>query len=349
MVFSFQFSVFSWKSRHIAAAACAVLTPQVSDAGMPSVQFDVATMVACRDVTTVSFAEANPDERLVEVRLVISSLLRSGSEDDLVEYFFVIDSPERAMLVEDYLPKTTLATDVVGSIGVERKDERIRTIGLDVSTDIIDQVKATAAAKQTKSKGECVHFNRLPALDLLSASGTMNRGAAAYFKLKPSSQSSLEGAKEFVLVLRVPAGWRGDYIRVQCDAVGYDRGVVRQFDQRGNCGRGEFFVALYAEGDLPAKQAAAQLVAHEQQLRDVVATSGKALRHHRYPSPVHKLGSMFSVVEPKFPAGWFDGVMQTSAEEDLAGYARHLPADVRTAAEDYQKSKQQLHILHGGQ
>ncbi|MCA9268794.1 MAG: hypothetical protein KDA41_10005, partial [Planctomycetales bacterium] len=201
-------------------------------ADAPHVAFDVAPTVACRDVTPPEFAELHPDERLIEAPLAISSLLENGQESDLVEFLYVVDSPSQSMRVEDYLPKTTLATDVVGSIGVERHKDDSRTLGLNVAGDVSNHLKATATGNATHSRAEKTVYERMPPLELLSASGTMQRGAAAYFKLKPSPRTSLEGAKEFLLVLRVPATWRGDFIRVQCDALGRRRALVHQFDEQ---------------------------------------------------------------------------------------------------------------------
>ena len=56
---------------------------QAVDAGFPSVQFDVAPTIECRDVTPAKFTTANPDERLVEVtdaRVSVVLLTTAGSD-----------------------------------------------------------------------------------------------------------------------------------------------------------------------------------------------------------------------------------------------------------------------------
>ncbi len=329
----------------LSLVALAFAQPASADA--PQVQFDVAPMVACRDVTPPEFSQINPDERLIEARFQISALLRGGNENDLTEFLYLIDSPQRSMAVEDYLPKTTLATDVVGSVGIDRRDEDSVTNGIKVDGDASTYLKANFTRARTKTNGERVQYERLPPLELLSASGTMSRGAAAYFKLKPSPRTSLEGAKDFVLILRVPALWRGDYVRLRCDAVGYDRGVVRQFDESKHCGRGEFYVALYAEGDLPAKQAAAAVVDTERHFRMTVSQSRQAIGEKRYPTPVHRLGSLLSVSEPKIPDAWFQDILRNPAENNLARYERHLPEGVRESAKRYQTAQKKLRKLNG--
>jgi hypothetical protein len=208
-------------------------------------------------------------------------------------------------------------------------------------------VKANLTRARTKTNGERIQYERLPPLELLSASGTMHRGAAAYFKLKPSPRTSLEGSKDFVLILRVPAAWRGDFVRLQCDAIGYDRGVVRHLDESKHVGRGEFYVALYAEGDLQAKQAATQVVDCERYFREMVAASQQAIQNKRFPTPVHKLGSFLSVSQPQIPDEWFQNILRNPAEDELQRYARHLPAGVRQSAEQYRLAKNKLQQLNG--
>jgi hypothetical protein len=316
-------------------------------ADAPLVQFDVAPMVGCRDVTTASFTQANPDERLIEARFLISSLIQRGEEKDLTEFIYFIDSPLQTMLVEDYLPKTTLATDVVGSIGIEERNDRTRTFGLSGVGAITSEIKLTANANSATTAGERTQYERLPPLELLSASGTMRRGTAAYFKLKPSPRTSLEGSKEFVLILRVPAKWRGDYVRITCSALGTDRGMVRPLDEEVKCGRGEFFVALYAEGDMEAKAIATAHVDRERDFRATVSASQKLIHKQQARGPAHKLGQWLSIVEPAPPDAWFETILRNPAGENVDRYAKQLPANVRMAATSYQKSRQNLQKLSG--
>jgi hypothetical protein len=331
-----------------AAALClAGSWSHVALADAPIVQFDVAPMVGCRDVTTASFMQSNPDERLVEARFLISSLIQRGEEKDLNEFVYFIDSPRQSMTVEDYLPKTTLATDVVGSVCVEERQDRTRTFGLSGVGEVTGDIKVTANANSATTNGERMQYERLPPLELVSASGTMRRGTAAYFKLKPSTRSSLEGSKEFVLILRVPAKWRGDYVRITCTALGTNRGMVRHLDEEVKCGRGEFSVALYAEGDMDAKQVAAMHVEREREFRSTVSASHKLIQKHQSPNPARKFGQWLSVVEPSPPDAWFETILRNPAGENVDRYAKQLPANVRMAATSYQKSRQQLQKLSG--
>src|SRR3954469_4662304 len=75
-------------------------------AELPRVVFDMPYAVSCREVTPPEFAAANPGDKLIEVKLGISSLLQGGKEQDLAQYFIRVESPQRTMQVVDFLPKT---------------------------------------------------------------------------------------------------------------------------------------------------------------------------------------------------------------------------------------------------
>src|SRR5262245_53329527 len=51
------------------------------------VHFDMPFAIACRDVSSPEFLEANPGQKLIEARFEISSLLVAGQERNLSEYF----------------------------------------------------------------------------------------------------------------------------------------------------------------------------------------------------------------------------------------------------------------------
>src|SRR5512146_2818933 len=72
----------------------------------PRVVFDMPYAISCRDVTPPEFATANPGDKLVEVKLGISSLLQAGKEKDLAQYFIRMETPQRTMQIHDFLPKT---------------------------------------------------------------------------------------------------------------------------------------------------------------------------------------------------------------------------------------------------
>lgn len=339
-----------FRQRIVAGIACSalVLVAGAADASSPSIQFDVSSTIECRDVTPPEFAAANPDERLFEARFQVSSLIRNGSEDDLIQYFYRIESPRQSLQIVDYQPRTTLASELAGNITIEDKTEDTKQLGVVANGHVDYYVKGTGTAAIGSKDNSTVRYEKLPPLELLSSSGTLQRGSGVYFKLKPSSQTSLEGGKEFVVVMRVPAVWRGDFVYLRCQALGYRRGVVRTLDVRTTSGTGEFLVALYAAGDEQAKATAARFVRAESQLRAVAVTRADEIEKQAYPSVVSRVGAVFAAVEPKIPPSWLTDVIYDTSSADFDLYQQRLPTDVREAARNYLAAKSELHGLCGG-
>jgi hypothetical protein len=230
--------------------------PPTAFAEPPRVYFDMPYAAACRDVTPCEFTTAHPGQKLIEARLEISSLLTTGKERDLSEYFIRVENPERKLAIVDYLPKTLHESRLAGPITVQDGKEKTGTLGINFSGkyEVISGVGPSAGVGQKNSSS--VKYDLLPPLETVAASGTLARGSAVFFKLKASPRHLLEGSREYGLVLQVPGSWRADYIHVRCEAEGIQRGMVSSLDETLRCGERDFLVALYLEGDEQARLAA---------------------------------------------------------------------------------------------
>lgn len=219
----------------------------------PRVTFDMPFTVACRDVTPGEFAAANPGQKLIEARFEISSLLAAGQERDLTQYFIRIENPQRPLAIADYLPKTLHESRMAGPVTITDTKENTASLGIGLTGkyEFITAISPTAGIGQKKTS--CVKYDLLPPLEAVAASGTLLRGSAVFFKLKATPRHPLEGSREFGLVLKVPAAWRTEYVQVRCEAEGIQRSVVSTFNEEVTCGKREFVVALYQEGDEQAR------------------------------------------------------------------------------------------------
>lgn len=316
-------------------------------ASAAEVQFDVLPLVGCRDVTSTEFAAVNPHERLYEARFQISSLLPRGDAEELVRYLYRIESPHRGFVVVDYLPQTTLASDVVEHLSVERSREDTKSLGINVSGQYDHLAKGSATAGSGKTIKSSVRYDLLPPLELLASSGTVSRGSGVYFKLRPSRRTSLEGAKEFVLVLRVPRDWRGDYVRVTCEAVGRKRYVLPTVEGEAIWGGADVLVALYAEGELEAKQVASSMVTAEQELCETVRRAHPEIRRLASPNMHLKLGRLPKFSESKMARDDVDRFLARPEREDLRRVHQYMPVDVREVLNAYASAKHRLRKLNG--
>jgi len=325
-----------------------IVMPSVPAAGL-EVSFDVTPSVACRDVTTDEFAKANPDERLVEARIEVSSLLRGGKEEALLEYFYRFDSPRRTLRIVEYSPQTTLASDMAGNVTIENKQEATRGLGMTVAAPLDWPVKFGTSGELGAKTLASTRYELVPPMIAAAASGTLDRGHSVYFKLRSSRSTSLEGAKSFTLVFRADASWRADYVHLTCTASRAAKGLFGPLDEQTVCSRERFVVALYVQGDAAAKAAAERLVRAESELLKTISVNRRALEKRFHPTLVHRFGALFdggaSVAVPDNVA---DAVVYGAKIPDEDILDVRLPADVRQAVVRYTVARRALSSLRDG-
>jgi len=245
-----------------AVATFAALAPAAGQGNPLRVAFDVSYTVECRDVTPDEFAENNPNSKIVEAVFQISALLREGEESDVEELMYVVWSPEKRMRVADFEPKTQVTSPVADKIEVLDAAEDATLLDAAIKAQINPpgglQFMPTAGASKTKKQNLQQKYSRLPPKQLLIASGTTNREYGVFFKLKPSSQESLEGQREFVCLFVVPRPWSGDYVYVECRATARSESARNALPRSG---AKRVLVGLHLQGDQEAKAAARRVAA----------------------------------------------------------------------------------------
>jgi hypothetical protein len=233
-------------------------------AAPPMVRFSSGHTVACRDVTSPEFAAVHPTEKLIEAQFRVSVLLWQGSEEDIEELLVMVASPERRLHVVDFWPKTESVTDIAGPIERSETNDSKTAAEAGVKANlsgglggVTGQITPSLGVSQSGQTTVKEMYRKLPPKQLLLASGPLDADSSVFFKLKPSTQLSLEGAKLFSCVFAVPADWRGDWATLTCLAKGRStRQLVSRVEE---CGRATFALGLYLEGDADARLAAEQL------------------------------------------------------------------------------------------
>jgi hypothetical protein len=324
--------------------ACLILlASSAAGAAPPQVDFDVTTAIACRDVTTCDFAAAHPTEKLVQATLQISSLLHTGHESDLVQYLYRIESPAGTLRIVDHLPRTEVTSPIIGKIAVETKDEQSRKIGGVLSGQYPPIAHAELNAQAGSTNGLIVKYEMLPRKELLAASGTMNRERGVYFKLRPSPQTSLEGAKQFVCVVRVPKSWRGDCVQVSCKATAHARRGWTASESTADAGQATFLVGLYMAGDEEAQQVVAQAVQRDEQLTAAVGRHRDDAAAALQSSSIPGYSELARLVRPPHVAELKTSLLERSAKSESR---LELPQDLRTALKEHRQSLQDVTALN---
>jgi hypothetical protein len=222
--------------------------------GPAAISFDCRLSFPCRETTPKEFASNHKDRKVVEATLRVSAnfAIPEGEVESLVYRIMLPAHVE----IADYLPKTELAAEVSGTIDTER--QTTNKSNMVVSFEAGGQVGYRLPTVQAEAKASVgVHDDRatevrssvqtkfLPPKQLIVASGTQNRGKTLYFKLRPFSQVTLEGEKEFAFLLVVPKAWAGDSVILDCTAFrkGYKEVVTHQ----------SMGIGLYLLGDEEAR------------------------------------------------------------------------------------------------
>ena len=311
-----------------------------STLGAQCVKFDVAHSVAAYDVTTSEFLETHPYDKLIRIRLQISSLVGGENEAQLQLLHTISGTTTHPFQVVDYAPKTTLMTDVEGLISSEVSEDKSTSIGIHAFSPHELTLKADANAELRNGARSTNRLERLPAKHLLSASGTMHRGLTAYFKMKPSTQSTLEGDRVYEVTAQVKQGWRASLLRVHCLALR----SRRSSESVTKCGQQGFVVGVFLAGDEEAKSSVERLATTQLQLQRLARTHAKSIENRRFPSIGHKLGASFSIVKPKIPDQWLNDLLTSG---DFHSFERHLPRPIRAAATEYRQARAELILFAG--
>ena len=311
--------------------ACSVATAQ-------SIHFDVSPQASCQAIVDEEFSATVPNEQLIEVRCQVSVLATDLRRESLSECLFHFFSPEPHTRVHDYFPKTRLATDIVGSLHVQQDQEDSAGAQLHVGSHIEPAVQLDATGGGNRRHAYSLSYDRLPPMEALTAVGTLSRGAGVYFKQKRSTQTSLEGSREFVLVLRVPAGWRAGYLRLVCQARATSDGRSERLAASSS-----FLLPLYLAGDAEAKGAAIQLHQTEQQLLFQSQRQHAALRRASRPTVIHEL----SLADPVIPSDWLNQVIRSPAAAAPLPFESRLPDTLRQLVAEYHQIKVNLAAWSG--
>ena len=304
------------------------------------VQFDVVHSVAACDVSTDEFQQTHPDEKLIQIKLPISSLVHA--EESRLQFLYVVSSTTgHPFQVVDYAPKTTLMSDIEGLVSSEVAEDHSASIGIHALTPSDFPAKTDANAKLNRGKRRIEQLDRMPPKQLLSASGTMHRGLSAYFKLNPSTQTTLEGHRLFEITARVNKSWRASLLHVRCVAL---RSSETSPQPTSACNRQDFVVGVYLAGDEQAKTNVQKLSTAQFELQQLARTHAHSIDEQRFPTIGHKLGAALLVVKPQIPEDWLNHLLSSG---DFHHFERHLPRPVRAAATEYRQARADVIDLAG--
>jgi hypothetical protein len=241
-----------------------VTSGNVAFAG-PHVEFDFARVAECRDVAPTNSTAPNAAHRIIEMTLPVSVRFRGAVREDVEELDIEINGAAAGLRVVAFSPSTQLASEIAQPIESITTTKRGRSLdgtlggGLPVPVaGIVAHVSPSISAGISGSETATEKLNRLPPKHAIVVSGTSSEGQGVFFKLKRSSQTSLEGVHELKIVFAARKDWKGGIVHVTCSAHG-QRSLL-WLKQSATLGREAGDVRLYSTGSRPAHNVAKPVV-----------------------------------------------------------------------------------------
>jgi hypothetical protein len=243
------------------------------------VQFDCGAVVPCQEISSETSLAPHPRQKIIEAVVQVSVRIIAGQAEDVSELLFEIHSPGRRARVVDFEPKTVLESELTEPIKITRTAERQRSFGVGLGGGVAvpvgpTHVEAAPTANVGTSRREVVtkSIKRVAPKRAIVIAGTTHRQHGVFYKLRPSTQRTLEGVHELTCRFAVPDDWRGDWLLLSCRA----EGIQTRYFVKSNvtCGDARYVLALHVAGDDDAREAA-------EHLADAQAVTSKAGREEK--------------------------------------------------------------------
>jgi hypothetical protein len=242
-----------------AVTLCTALTAPSAAVADSHVEFDIVRAVECRDVTPHERIAQYPAQRLIEVALPVSVRFHEIGREDVDEIHIEVSGASAGLRVLDFAPMTQLASEITREIETTTTNKKTRMFegtlggslpipGAEAAAHISPSI--TAGASGCESAVEKI--NRLPPKHVVVVSGTLYEGRGVFFKLKRTSQTSLEGVHEMAVTFVAPRTWPAIALQVKCSALGERKMLWMR--QSATLGDAQRFVHLVPAAPPPIRQ-----------------------------------------------------------------------------------------------
>ncbi len=320
------------------AAVLPVTCPRTLAADSSVVSFDVPSVVVAQNMRPECAAVPTTGGKLIRIMVPVSTFLAPEFRGEVKEYLVELESPQQTVRVVDFWPRHEVYSDIEGTVQVESSRQHDSELNFNVSAGFEPFARGGAGGKSNNNSSTRETFQRKPPLQVLTSSGTIQRGYGVFFKFHAGTLPISEGSREIAVLAEVPADWRADMLRVTLSAVG---SLSRGGRDTLPLGTVRLWTTLHLEGDRVAANRARMFVMREQALRRVAAANHERVMEKSLPTLWHKMGAALDVVEPRIPADYLSRVIFGPSAYLESGNQR-LPVDVRVAILDFWDARDEL-------
>jgi hypothetical protein len=191
----------------------------------------------------------------------VSVSLLSGSIDGVEAIRVEIVDHDDRLRVYGFSPDTRLESEFASDIETTKTTESSHSFAASLGGEVpaciggvVAHVTPTVNGGVGGKEVLTEKLVRVAPKQVVMAAGTLNEEHGVFFTLRPSATTSLEGVHELSVQFIVPARWRGDAVRVTCQATGAQK--MLWMKQQKVWAQKSTAVALYLAGDLAARRAA---------------------------------------------------------------------------------------------
>ena len=318
---------------------CDVQQGLANDGQSSLVRFDTSAIAAAHPVSEPYDLEADLGVTRWCIPIELSAFVASPNAPAIEQIIFEIELLNAGLSIDDYCPRTQLASPLATDISIEHTTEDSKHVGVKAAGNYGLSVRGDMGGDVGQKKVESRKFQRVAPMEIVAASGTLQRGTAVFFKLRRTPTQVLEGDKAFKIFVRSPATWRGGLIEIRATAQATRRGFPGLPNEAVSLGQQRFLVAVYQAGDAEAYQFANRLVTAESELRASAAKYQEVIRRRSEKNVFQQVAAKLDLSPTPIPSDWLQqtifGVVDPHADPAI----RRLPVNVRVALLDYQEAR----------
>jgi hypothetical protein len=283
---------------------------------------------------------------LMRLRIPVSTRQLPDFRGTVSEYVVQIESPYQSMRVLDFWPKSEVYSEIEGRVNVESSRQTDNRFSFNVSAAYEPIGRSAAQGDFSNKTNVQERYQLKPPMQVLTSSGTVNRGFGVFFKFRPGPLPVLEGVREVAVLMEVPHGWRADMLQVSMQAVGSSSSYSTRPQVLGEA---RLWVTTHREGDRAAAAQVTRYVTQERSLRVLAAASHSQVKQKSLPTFWHKIGASLDVMEPRIPSDYLTQVLFGMSNQYYDNAATNrLPVELRVAVLDYWEARNSLVALASG-
>lgn len=280
------------------------------------------------------------------IRLSITALIQPEFRGKVEALVVAVHNPNRTLRVVDFWPKTEMASTIDGPIAVQNQLEQQQNFAFAVAGGYQALVGGQAQGDFHGKQRLEERYQRRAPMQLVTASGAIDRGSGVCFQFHPGPANALDGTRDIALLVEAPRGWRADLLNISIRALGANSSLS---SPTSDLASEQLWTVVHRAIDSEAAAAARRFVTTEQTVRKLAIAHQLTIEKRALPTVFHKMGAALEVVQPKIPDDYLQQLIFNLDMQYFDEPTSRLPVDLRVAVLDYWDERSKLLMLASNQ